>query len=59
MKEYESAKSILTESNQIAEANMDRWAHAFGLDLLGIASMSQGQNEEAILHFRKKRCPLQ
>jgi predicted ATPase/transcriptional regulator with XRE-family HTH domain len=53
MKDYEAAKSILTESNQIAEANMDRWAHAFGLDLLGIASMSQGQNEEAIIHFEK------
>lgn len=51
MKEFDMAKSILTESNQIAEANMDRWAHAFGLDLLGIASMSQGLNEEAILHF--------
>ncbi|HRQ22180.1 MAG TPA: tetratricopeptide repeat protein, partial [Anaerolineales bacterium] len=53
MKDYESAKSILTESNQIAEANMDRWAHAFGLDLLGIASMSQGHNEEALVYFKK------
>jgi predicted ATPase/DNA-binding XRE family transcriptional regulator len=53
MKEYGSAKSILTESNQIAEANMDRWAHAFGLDLLGVASMSQGQNEEALLSFKQ------
>jgi predicted ATPase/transcriptional regulator with XRE-family HTH domain len=53
MKEYESAKSILTESNQIAEANMDRWAHAFGLDLLGIASMSQGHNEEALVYFER------
>jgi predicted ATPase/transcriptional regulator with XRE-family HTH domain len=53
MKDYDVAKSILTESNQIADANMDRWAHAFGLDLLGIASMSQGQNEEAILHFQQ------
>jgi predicted ATPase/transcriptional regulator with XRE-family HTH domain len=53
MKEYESAKSILTESNQIAEANMDRWAHAFGLDLLGIASKSQGLHEEAITHFKQ------
>lgn len=53
MKGYDSAKSILAESNQIAETNMDRWAHAFGLDLLGIASMSQGQNEEAIDHFQQ------
>jgi hypothetical protein len=43
----------LTESNQIAEANLDRWAHAFGLDMLGIASMSQGQNEDALVHFKK------
>jgi tetratricopeptide (TPR) repeat protein len=53
MKEYESAKSILTESNQIAEVNRDRWAHAFGLDLLGIASKSQGLHEEAIAHFKQ------
>jgi predicted ATPase/DNA-binding XRE family transcriptional regulator len=53
MKDYESTKSILNESNQIAEANMDRWAQAFGLDLLGIASMSQGQNEEALLSFQQ------
>ena len=53
MKEYDAAKSILTESNQIAEANMDRWAHAFGLDLLGIASMSQGLHEEAIAYFKQ------
>lgn len=53
MNDFESAKSILTESNQIAEANMDRWAHAFGTDLSGIASMSQGQNEEALVHFRQ------
>ena len=53
MKEHESAKSIATESNQIAEGNMDRWAHAFGLDLLGIASLSQGENEEALVHFRQ------
>lgn len=53
MKDYESAKSILTESNQIAEANQDRWAHAFGLDLLGLALMSQGQMEEALDYFNQ------
>lgn len=53
MKDYDAAKSILTESNQIAEANMDRWAHAFGLDLLGRASTSQGLDEEAITHFKQ------
>lgn len=53
LKEFASAKSILAESNQIAEANMDRWAHAYGLDLLGIASMSQGQNEKALAYFKQ------
>ena len=53
MKDYAAASSILSESNQIAEAKMDRWAHAFGLDLLGIASMSQGLNEEALAYFQK------
>lgn len=53
MQDYDAAKSILTESNQIAEANMDRWAHAFGLDLLGIASMLQGFDENAITHFEQ------
>jgi tetratricopeptide (TPR) repeat protein len=53
LKDFAGAKSILVESNQLAEANMDRWAHASGLDLLGLASMSQGQNEEALDYFRK------
>jgi predicted ATPase/transcriptional regulator with XRE-family HTH domain len=53
MKNYDAARSILTESNQIAEANLDRWAYALGLDLLGIASMSQSLNEEAITHFQQ------
>lgn len=53
LQDFGGAKSILTESTQIAEANRDRWAHASGLDLLGIASMSQGQNEEALDYFRK------
>jgi tetratricopeptide (TPR) repeat protein len=53
LQDFAPAKSVLCESNQIAEANMDRWAHASGLDLLGIASMSQGQNEEALTYFQK------
>lgn len=53
LKEYDTAKSILTESNQIAEANMDRWAHAFGLDLLGLAALAQGQNDEALARFKQ------
>jgi predicted ATPase/transcriptional regulator with XRE-family HTH domain len=52
LKDITAARSILQESNQIAEANMDRWAHAFGLDMLGMLSLSQGQNEEALEHFQ-------
>ena len=52
MKDYTAVKSILTESNQIAEANQDRWAQAFGLDLLGMAALAQGQNDEALTHFK-------
>jgi len=48
-----TAESILQESNGIAEANMDRWAHAFGLDMLGMVSLFQGQNEEALAHFKQ------
>jgi transcriptional regulator with XRE-family HTH domain len=40
-------------SRQIAEAKMDRWAHAFGLDLLGTMSLSEGQNEEALAYFNQ------
>jgi predicted ATPase/transcriptional regulator with XRE-family HTH domain len=49
----EIAESFLEESNAIAIGKMDRWAHAFGLDLLGQASRSKGQNEEALDLFRK------
>jgi tetratricopeptide (TPR) repeat protein len=42
----------MLESNQIAEANMDRWAHAFGLDMLGMVALAQGQNEEALEYFQ-------
>jgi predicted ATPase/transcriptional regulator with XRE-family HTH domain len=47
------AESILEESNAIAIGKMDRWAYAFGLDLLGQASRSKGQNEEALHLFRQ------
>jgi len=53
MKDYATVKSILTESNQKAEANKDRWAHAFGLDLLGMAALAQGQNEDALLYSQR------
>jgi predicted ATPase/transcriptional regulator with XRE-family HTH domain len=46
-KDILTAQSILQESNQIADANLDRWAHAFGLDLLGITCLSQDQKEKA------------
>lgn len=48
-----TTRSVLQESNAIAEANMDRWAHAFGLDMLGMVCLSQGQNEEALLYFQQ------
>ena len=47
----EETRSILKESTAIAKANMDRWAQAFGLDLLGMVELSQGQNEAALTHF--------
>jgi tetratricopeptide (TPR) repeat protein len=52
LKDMTSTRAILEESNAIAEANMDRWAHAFGLNLLGLVSLAQGQNEEALEYFR-------
>ena len=53
LKDIPDAHAILQESNDIAEANMDRWAHAFGLDMLGIAAQSQGQNKEAQDYFKQ------
>lgn len=53
LKNIPTAQSILQESNQIAEANMDRWAHAFGLDLLGMAYLEQGQSKEALENFKQ------
>jgi len=53
LQDYAAASSILNESNQIAEDNRDRWAHAYGLDMLGIASMSQGRSEEALDYFEQ------
>ena len=53
LQNYSGAISILQESNQIAEKNKDRWAHAFGLDLIGLALASQSQNEEALGYFKK------
>ena len=52
LKDLTATRSILLESNQIAEANMDRWAHAFGLDMLGMVALDQGQSEEALKYFQ-------
>ena len=51
LNKIEETRSILQESNAIAKANMDRWALAFGEDMLGMVALSQGQNEEALKHF--------
>jgi len=48
-----TTRSVLEESNEIAKANMDRWAQAFGLDMLGMVALSQDQNEEALVHFEQ------
>lgn len=45
--------AILQESNDIAARNHDRWAHAFGLDLLGMVAMAQGRAEEALANFQQ------
>jgi predicted ATPase/transcriptional regulator with XRE-family HTH domain len=43
----DAAKTTLTESNSIAKKKMDRWAHAFGLDLLGKVAMLEREFEKA------------
>ena len=53
LKDIHATRSILAESNEIAEANMDRWAHAFGLEILGLVSLDQGQDKEALAYFRQ------
>jgi predicted ATPase/transcriptional regulator with XRE-family HTH domain len=53
LKNIPLARSTLEESNAIAEANMDRWAHAFGMDMLGMVCLSESRNEEARDLFQK------
>ena len=53
MKDYSTAQSILSESNAIAEANQDRWAHAFGLDMLGLLALEQGKSKQAFENFEQ------
>jgi len=47
-----TTRSVIQESNTIAEAKMDRWAHAFGLDLLGMVCLAEGQEQEALHYFQ-------
>ena len=49
--DYATAEPILLESNMIAASNQDRWAHAFGLDMLGLLYLEQGKNEQALANF--------
>jgi predicted ATPase/transcriptional regulator with XRE-family HTH domain len=49
----DTATSILNESNAIAKNKMDRWAQAFGLDVLGQVFVSQGQINEALDQFHQ------
>ena len=53
LKDIALTRSTLEESNVIAEENMDRWAHAFGLDLLGMACLAEDRNDEALGLFEK------
>ncbi len=53
LKDIPLTRSTLEESNAIAEDNLDRWAHAFGLDLLGMVCLAENRNEEALGFFQK------
>jgi len=44
-------ETIMQESNQIAAHNNDRWSYAFGLDILGLVSLTKGKYEEALAYF--------
>jgi predicted ATPase len=48
-----ATRAVLSESNAIAEANHDRWAHALGLDILGAVFLKEGQNEAALAYFHQ------
>lgn len=51
--EIEAAETILHESHAIAEEKMDRWAQAFGLDLLGQAALARGDYAQAQDRFQR------
>jgi len=55
LNEISKTISILQESNQIAEANQDWWSYAFGHDMLGVVSFSQGKYEEALDHLDRAK----
>ncbi|HMN58822.1 MAG TPA: tetratricopeptide repeat protein [Anaerolinea sp.] len=51
--DFNTVEKIITESNAIAEQKLDRWAHAFGLGLLGHVAHSRGQTQEARQYFQQ------
>ena len=50
---HDEVEAILQESNAISQQKMDRWAHAFGLNLLGHLSVTRGQTQAARDYFRQ------
>ena len=58
LNEISETESILRESNQIAAANEDWWSYAFGLDILGMVSLSQGKNEDALAYFEQSKARM-
>jgi tetratricopeptide (TPR) repeat protein len=58
LNEISETQSILGESNQIAAVNEDWWSYAFGLDILGMVSMSQGKNEDALAYFEQSKARM-
>lgn len=49
--QVEEAETLLHESNAIAIQKSDRWAQAFGLDLMGQAALARGQSQQARDYF--------
>lgn len=55
----ELAEAVLQESHAIAVDKMDRWAEAFGTDLLGQTAMAKGDYQRALGLFRQSLALLQ
>ena len=51
--QLETAETLLLESNTIAAEKMDRWAQAFGLDLLGQVALAKGDTLKAQEQFQR------